>query len=495
MARNLSLSQAARLIGVTRKDIQNKIQQNKLIVMEGTVLLEDLKKAYPEAKFEDNTMLEKTQKLMEDAVYKMSKDEHEGAQLNALSRRAYKLNQQLAQQKAKADFYEQIVNQLKQKFIQISPSKTDTTQIVEIQQWLNKSLENYHIPSETEEATITDQIEQFMQPHVRLLPSRHDFVSDKSQTLLESALASGLAVDYGCNNGQCGKCKVKLLSGKVKQTKHSDYVFDQQEKNDNYILSCINSAVSDIVLETKEAVCVEDIPKQTINCKIKSLELLKNSTYILNLKTPRNQRLRFLAGQNVSLALEDKQNSNQSIKTHLAIASCPCDARNIQFHFSKDLNDTFLQSLIKYQDQINEITLEGPDGHFILDEKSYRSIVFIAEKTAFASIKSIIEHTLALDLDTKIQLIWIANDNDSLYLDNLCRSWNDALDNFSYKAILYKENMDSTTLVKNILSKLDPLEDLADYDFYLSASHELANQLKQYLLSQDCKEQHLHINR
>ncbi|RKZ96802.1 MAG: hypothetical protein DRQ43_03970, partial [Gammaproteobacteria bacterium] len=92
MDRHLSLSQAARLIGVKRGDIQKKIQENKLIVMEGTVVLSDLKKAFPEAAYEDNTMLEKMEKFMQDAVHKMAQSERSGAQIDALTRRLLKIN-------------------------------------------------------------------------------------------------------------------------------------------------------------------------------------------------------------------------------------------------------------------------------------------------------------------------------------------------------------------------------------------------------------------
>lgn len=495
MARNLSLSQAARLIGVTRKDIQKKIQQNKLVVMEGTVLLEDLKKAYPDAQYEDNRMLEKTQKLMKDAVYKMAQSEHEGAQLDALSRRAYRLNQELIKQKAKSDYYQNVLNQLRHKFIELSTSDKDIHVISEIQQWLQKALDDYEQDSGEKESQLSEQIHQFMQPHVRLLPSRHDFISDKSQTLLESALTSGMAVDYGCNNGQCGKCKVKLLSGQIKSCKHSDYIFTPLEKKENYILTCVNSAVTDVVLETHEAVSVDEIPKQTIQCKIKSLQLINDTTYILDLKTPRSQRLRFLAGQSIKLILNDTldQNTSKPYSDILSIASCPCDDRNIQFHFAKKLSTEFFVELTDVNKKLTTITLEGPNGHFILDEESSRSIVFIAEKTHFAAIKSLIEHALALDLESNIQLIWLVENEKQLYLNNQCRAWNDALDNFKFTPLVMSNRLNAKQQIEQVLTSIDSLSQLINYDFYLATNPELLTPFKQQLIANSCKEEQIHI--
>ena len=496
MARNLSLSQAARLIGVSRKDIQKKIQENKLIVMEGTVLLADLKKAYPDAQYEDNAMLEKTQKLMADAVYKMSQSEHEGAQLDALSRRAYKLNQELVQEKARANYYEQLLNQLKHKFIELSTTNSNIQTIIEIQKWLSDSLDHYGSAQDLDtEALLSQQIEQYMQPHVRLLPSQHDFVSEQSQSLLESALYAGMAVDYGCNNGHCGKCKVRLISGQVKTCKHSDYVFTEKEKSENYILSCANSALNDIVLETSEAVTVEDIPRQKISTKVKSLQLLQDNTYILSLQTPRSQRLRFLAGQSIQLSIDeikDDQSADPVCDT-LSIASCPCDDRNIQFHLPHNDQSPLLQQLLKKTDKTPQITLEGPEGVFILDDAAFRPIIFIAENTGFAAIKSLIEHALAVDMDKIIRLFWLADSQSHLYMNNLCRSWHDALDNFSYSALLKSTDYNIKKQCETILGQIAEQDKINSYDFYIATSSNFSSVVKEVLLANGCDEEQLHM--
>lgn len=496
MARHLSLSQAARLIGITRKDIQKKIQDNELRVMEGTVLFDDLRKAYPDAQFEDNTMLEKTQKLMQDAVYKMSKAEHEGARIEALSKRVYKLNQSLAKEQARAEYFEQILNHLRQQFVKVSQQggkAEGIPAILEIQHWLQHALdEQQHENIEQQQDLLTLQIEEFMQPHIRLLPSRHDFVSDRSQAILESALSAGMAVDYGCNNGQCGKCKVRLLAGQVEQCGHSDYVFSAEEKSQNYILGCVNRAVTDLVLETREAISVDDIPKQNIVAKIKSLELKHDNTWVLQLKAPRSQRLRFLAGQSIELHLSDQ--IGEPLSKTLSIASCPCDDRNIQFHFPASSQAPLLQYLVHHQDKVDKINLIGPSGHFILDEQSPLPIVFIAENVGFASIKSLIEHALALDLEREIHLFWLADSNEQIYMDNICRAWSDALDHFHYLPIIEDQSDSTQQIAKGVLANLGEEQELRAYDYYISAHADLSSQLTEQLSQHNCQQEQIHIN-
>ncbi len=486
MSRKLSLSQAARLIGVSRKDVQQKIQKGELIVMEGYVQLEDLKKAFPDAQYEDNTILEKMQKIMADAVHKMAEAEHEGSQIDALSKRAFFLNKALSEQQAKADFYEELINKLKHKFISLSVQHVDKTLIIDLQKWLVD--ETTDIKGEiyqTSNTLMETQLQQFMQPHIRLLPSRHDFISDKTETILESALHVGLAVDYGCNNGQCGKCKMKLISGQVEKTKHIDYVLSHEEKSQNIILSCSHRAITDVVLETSEAVSGDDIPLQNIETKIKSLDTTNKSISVLNLKTPRSQRLRFLAGQEMKISFNCAE---QTEKITLSIASCPCDDMNIQFHIPS--NNNFLQQLLKQNLKKTSISMEGPNGYFTLDEGSPRGLIFIAEESGFAAIKSLVEHALALDLAERIHLYWIVREESHLYMKNICRSWNDALDNFHFYPLIL--NTDSQSSSTKIIDAIDKNNDIEQMDYYISGSKIMIEQLSHALSNKGCQPDQIH---
>ena len=50
--------------------------------------------------------------------------------------------------------------------------------------------------------------------------SGHQFSAKASDNLLESAIAAGVNLPYGCRNGTCGSCKGDILSGFVH---HEDY--------------------------------------------------------------------------------------------------------------------------------------------------------------------------------------------------------------------------------------------------------------------------------
>ena len=494
MDRHLSLSQAARLIGVKRGDIQKKIQENKLTVMEGTVVLSDLKKAFPDAAYEDNTMLEKMEKFMQDAVHKMAQSERDGAQADALSRRIIKINKELAEERKRAANMEELIDGMKQKFIELNVISNPEHAFNEIRQWFNtahNALEEDKLTTPVEQ--LENQIKQFMLPHVRLLPSRHDYISDKSETLLESALRSGLAVDYGCNNGKCGKCRAKLLSGQVEKTRHQDYVFSESEKSQGYILTCSNAAKTDITLETEEAVSADDIPLQTIVSKVKKIDRSSEHVIILTLKTPRSQRLRFLAGQHIELNLDNYlQDNSEPVNAEYSIASCPCEPSNLEFHIPVNNNEAFAQTVIQDLKNNDSVTLEGPHGSFVLDEDSPNSLIFVAWDTGFSAIKSLIEHAMSLDHAEAIHLYWMTTKVENHYLDNLCRSWNDALDNFTYTRIMCEAKTD--VVAETLMLHLhDEHSHLLNFDLYIAAPGHLNHLLKPLLTSHGVKGQNMHF--
>ncbi len=68
---------------------------------------------------------------------------------------------------------------------------------------------------------------KIMATQVRILPSGHEFFIHGTESILEAGLSAGLALDYGCSNGNCGLCKCKLVSGQVNKIKSHDYVLTE----------------------------------------------------------------------------------------------------------------------------------------------------------------------------------------------------------------------------------------------------------------------------
>jgi CDP-4-dehydro-6-deoxyglucose reductase len=283
-------------------------------------------------------------------------------------------------------------------------------------------------------------IDSFGRVHVQVKPSGHEFFVEGSDSLLEAALRSGLSLDYGCSAGSCGKCKARVVSGQVHRTRHSDYVLTAAEKNAGTVLMCCHTALTDVVIEAREAHGAADMPLQTIDARIKAVSPLGDEVRLLHLQTPRSNRLRFLAGQSVSLTL------GEGPRASFPVASCPCDDRNLQFHVRRRAGDAFAERVFGGLTGVDSVRVEGPRGEFVLDEASHRPLVFLAAGSGFAPIKSLIEHAMALEAAESMHLVWVAAGSHGHYLDNLCRSWSDALDDFSYTPLT-----DDETALRQVL--------------------------------------------
>ena len=119
----------------------------------------------------------------------------------------------------------------------------------------------------------------------------------------------------------------------------------------------------------------------------------------------------------------------------------------------------------------------------MLDEDSLRPLIFVAGETGFAPIKSLVEHAMALDTSEMLHLYWLASGEDGHYLDNLCRSWNDALDNFRYIPLTEDASLPDETAASHALQPLlDAHPALADYDVYVAGPARLTNAAEFLLL-------------
>ncbi|NNC89839.1 MAG: 2Fe-2S iron-sulfur cluster binding domain-containing protein, partial [Akkermansiaceae bacterium] len=67
------------------------------------------------------------------------------------------------------------------------------------------------------------------------------------QTVLDAAEGIGVDIDNSCRSGQCGLCKVKLLSGKVSM--ECDDALSEEDKAGGLILACQAVAVEPITVE------------------------------------------------------------------------------------------------------------------------------------------------------------------------------------------------------------------------------------------------------
>ena len=313
---------------------------------------------------------------------------------------------------------------------------------------------------------------------VRILPSGHEFVVEPNEPLLEAALRNGLALEFGCVNGNCGECKARVIEGTVRQIRFHDYVIGEAEKLNGTVLLCCCAADGDVTIEAREASGPNDIPEQRVRARLYKQERVADAVEVVRVRVMRGKQLRFLAGQYVRLSIRG------SAYADLSIASCPCDGLNLEFHFDRYMGDELSDRAITGFAKTDRFNIDGPRGQFVLDESSDRPLVFFACDGAIAPVKSIIEHAINLELPQPLYLYWHTTRRNGHYLHNYFRSLTDALDEFTYLPVEGGVSPDT----------LERMPDLSSVDVYLAGSEAFVTNVREQLLVRGLPENRLFID-
>ncbi len=472
MSHWLTIWRAAQLVGVARGVLQQQVRDGKLQLSEGLVSTDSLLQLYPQAQFEEHGLLERVAHIRDEAFGRRVRERLLPSQ-EVLAQRLFRQSQDLADAQRHLQRYHALVVSVQQRVRELVAQRSADTALAELDRLVTQGLARALATESVGLLEVMDDMLKVMSAQVTVRPSGHEFTVEGHDTLLQAGLRAGLKLNYGCGNGTCGMCKVRVISGDVAKTQPCDYALSEAEKRQGYTLACAHTAASsELTLELLEAAGPGDIPQQQIVSTVRAIGELAPDTRLLHLQTPRSHRLRFLAGQSVTLGLAT---GGDDVHATHALASCPCDDRNLQFFIPRDATDAFAQRIfgggLKGGDPV---TVWGPIGDFVLAEGA-RPLVFAACDTAFAPIKSLIEHALALDAAPSLSLFWLATRRDGHFMANQCRAWSEALDTFEVALSTHADVTQGALQVAHAMRA-----DLFDIecDFYLAGPREFVATLE-----------------
>jgi CDP-4-dehydro-6-deoxyglucose reductase len=424
MPHYLPLSRVARLVGQSRSVIQRMILDGKMATFDGMVDMEELLRVFPDVRWEEEGDYKRVEEIKEHAFARRIRD-RVLPDKEVLAERLFELGKEFAAAKSLLLHYDALFRFLPDKLADVAESGGEATRqaVADVKQWLVREMEAVPQEADRAEALLAQEsVMRIMSATVTVQPSGHEFFVEGNDTVLEAALRAGIPLNYGCSNGNCGDCKVKLLSGQVKKVHPHDFALKEAEKADGAFLMCSYTPVTDIAIEAS-VMGADDIPQQSIPAKVKAVEVINEHVAALHLLAPRSQRLRFLAGQYVTLSADGTEGDYY-------VASCPCEDRHIELHIRRD-SRPFARKVFEGLAKEDPVSIEGPHGHFVMKLDSRRSVVFVAWGDAFAPIKSLIQHAMSLEVAEAMHFYWV-EDGLGHYQDNLCRAWADAYDNFHY---------------------------------------------------------------
>jgi len=503
MTNLLSVSKAARLAGVSRSKIQKTIRSGQLETFEGKVQIEDLLRVFPRIDLDSDPVLEQIEQIKAKASSKFSWQNPAPPSAEILLRRLQAMSSLLIQTKSalhnNIDLIASVSTRLDELGSDQHVDEFARKKLHDLQGWLackqselgagHDAIAEAQDDSDSTAARLRhdkavmfarNMLLHIIAPSVQMIPSGHEFLVEGGDTILDGAIRAGLNVNYGCNNRKCGNCKARKISGEVLEINKPGYKLSAQEKQLGYMLMCCNTAVTDLTLEAGEAVQPEDLPEQQIEASVSSLQALNEQITLLHLRTDSADNFRFFAGQTARLSLPDGP-------SHACpIFSCPCDGQNLYFIIHQLPGDKSATDFANALHVKDNVTIEGPHGDFFLQENSSHPSLFIAGDHGFAQIKSLIEHAISIDKIKAFRLYRAGSQDSPSYYDNLCRSWRDAFENFSYANLSPQGNtMDIITQIKS-----DDL-DLSTFDAYIAGPRDFTEMISSELIGCGMKKDRL----
>lgn len=313
---------------------------------------------------------------------------------------------------------------------------------------------------------------------VTLQPSGHRFSAAQDQTLLDAALEAGLHVPYGCRNGACGACQVKLLAGEVDHGATQDSGLPAEDKAAGMILMCCALARSDLQIECREARAENGIPVKNMPVRVHKLDKLAPDVMRMRLQLPASERLRFLAGQYIEIILKEGG------RRAFSIANPPQQDAQLELHIRRVPGGKFTEQVFVTMKERDILRIEGPHGNFYLREESERPLLMVAGGTGFAPLKAIIEDMLHRGQRRPIHLYWGSRDRAGLYLHELAERWSQQHGELVYVPVLSEPDAEwsgRSGLVHRAV--LDDFADLAAFDAYVCGAPAMIEAAKRDFLA------------
>jgi p-cymene monooxygenase electron transfer component len=218
-------------------------------------------------------------------------------------------------------------------------------------------------------------------PRVTLQPDGRSFEVGRNQTVLEKALAEGIAYPHDCTVGTCGSCRSRLLSGKVDAITPFGYTLSREELAAGYILACQAVPESDLIIE----VDLEDLPVRKVRARLVETRELTHDIKAVTWEC--EAPVDYKAGQYMAVTWPGAPASRS-----YSFAAAPAEGGTTRLtsFIRKVPGGAFTERLFGEDLSALEFEIEAPHGHFWLREGS-GPILLVGGGSGLAPLISLLE--------------------------------------------------------------------------------------------------------
>ena len=275
---------------------------------------------------------------------------------------------------------------------------------------------------------------------VTVQPSGRRFSVDAGEHILAAAIRQGIGLPYGCKDGACGSCKCRKLEGQVQHGPHQSKALNAEEEAAGFVLTCSATALSDVVIESRQVTDESAFPIKKMPSRVQSLEKVSHDVMVLRLQLPANDTMRYHAGQYVEFILRDGARRSYSMANapHTLMRSeggAP-PVPVIELHIRHMPGGKFTDHVFTSMKEKEILRIEGPYGSFFLREDSDKPLILLASGTGFAPIKALIEHMQSKGIQRPATLYWGGRRPGDLYMDAWVREQCAAMPQLRYVPVV-----------------------------------------------------------
>jgi len=302
-----------------------------------------------------------------------------------------------------------------------------------------------------------------MTNHVDIRQAGRTISVPEGATILDAALANGIAYPHGCHSGRCGACKSRLVSGKVDLLQHSRFALSDEEKAHGQILACRAIPTTDTIvawLDDDEE--TPSHPRRCLNGRVTAITDATHDIKQIQLVINGDDSLAFTAGQYARLTFAGAPTRDYSM------ASGPGE-RVLEFHIRRVPGGAATQhihALLKVDDPV---LVEGPFGSSYLREQHTGPILCVAGGSGLAPIKGIVETAIARGMKQPIHVYFGVRSSRDLYLVDHFEGLTQRHPNLRFTPVLSEASLGArwrTGLVTDAFAK--DLQDLDGWKAYVA---------------------------
>ena len=235
----------------------------------------------------------------------------------------------------------------------------------------------------------------------------------EDQTVADASYRARINIPLDCRDGACGTCKAFCESGEYDGGTYIEDALGADEAAQGYALPCSMMPRSDLVLQIASTSAVAKTEAATYTGTLTRLDRVSPTTMAVTVETPDRDRLVFLPGQYVNIAVPGTEETRS-----YSFSNAP-DDKELTFLVKLTPGGLMSEYLSTRAAVGKTVTFTGPLGSFFLRETE-RPVLLLAGGTGLAPILSILRTLRAQGSTRPVHLVYgVSTDDDLVELDTL----------------------------------------------------------------------------